>query len=114
MVMHGRTTIRPLMDQTASVADYRNRPDALGYAFFWRAHRLFPDGEIRFLTIDGIAPTPENIRSGRYPLTFPLVMATRQSPRREVKDLMDWICGPEGQALIDRVGFVSLKGRVAE
>lgn len=114
MVMHGRTIIRPLMDPTASVADYCNRPDALGYAFFWRANRLFPDGEIRFLSIDGVAPTPENIRSGRYPLAFPLVMATRQAPCKEVRDLMDWICGPEGQALIDRAGFVSLKGRTFE
>ena len=114
MVMRDRATIRPLMDPTASVADYSNRPDSLGYAFFWRANRLFPDGEIRFLTIDGIAPTPENIRSGRYPLTFPLVMATRQSPGKEVKELMDWICGPEGQELIDRAGFVSLKGRIRD
>lgn len=110
MVMRDRTTIRPLMDPTASVAEYGNRPDALGYAFFWRANKLFPQGEIRFLSIGGIAPTPENIRSGRYPLTFPLVMATRQSPGKEVKELMDWICGPEGQELIDRAGFISLKG----
>ena len=110
MVMRDRATIRPLMDPTASVADYSNRPDSLGYAFFWRANKLFPQGEIRFLSIDGIAPTPENIRSGRYPLTFPLVMATRQSPDKEVRELMDWICGPEGQELIDRAGFVSLRG----
>ena len=114
MVMRDRATIRPLMDPTASVADYSNRPDSLGYAFFWRANRLFPGGEIRFLTIDGIAPTPENIRSGRYPLTFPLVMATRQSPRKEVRELMAWICSPEGQELIDRAGFVSLKGRIRD
>lgn len=113
MVMDGRTTMRPLLDPNASVADYSNRPDALGYAFFWRANSLFPDGEIRLLAIDGIAPTPENIRSCRYPLTFPLVMATRRSPRKEVRELMDWICGPEGQALIDRAGFVSLKGRAS-
>lgn len=114
MVMRDRATIRPLMDPTASVADYSNRPDSLGYAFFWRANRLFPGGEIRFLSIDGIAPTPENIRSGRYPLTFPLVMATRQSPRKEVRELMAWICSPEGQELIDRAGFVSLKGRIRD
>ena len=114
MVMRDRATSRPLMDPTASVADYSNRPDSLGYAFFWRANRLFPGGEIRFLTIDGIAPTPENIRSGRYPLTFPLVMATRQSPRKEVRELMAWICGPEGQELIDRAGFVSLRGRIRD
>ena len=114
MVMRDRATIRPLMDPAASVADYSNRPDALGYAFFWRANQLFPQGEIRFLTIGGIAPTPENIRNGRYPLTFPLVMATRQSPGKEVRELMDWICGPEGQELIERAGFVSLKGRIRD
>ena len=49
MVRHGWATIRPLMDQDRhSVADYRNEPDALGYAFFWWAHNVFPDGEIRF------------------------------------------------------------------
>ena len=26
---------------------------------------------------------------------------------------MDWICGPEGQALIDRAGFVSPSGLAA-
>lgn len=109
-VMQGRAMLRPLTDEFGHVAEYRNRPDALGYTFLWRAARMFPKGDIRLLTIDGIAPTPENIRSGRYPLASPIVMASRPSPGKEVAALMEWICGPEGQDLIDRTGFVSLKG----
>ena len=120
MVMRDRETIEPLREEfnlydlniVNRLAEYRNRTNALGYDFRWRASRLFPAGEIRFLSIDGIAPTPENIRNGTYPLILPLVMATRQKPRKEVAALRDWICGPEGQALIDLTGFVSIRGGI--
>ena len=120
MVMRDRETIEPLREEfnlydlniVNRLAEYRNRTNALGYDFRWRANRLFPAGEIRFLSIDGIAPTPENIRNGTYPLILPLVMATRQKPRKEVAALRDWICGPEGQALIDLTGFVSIRGGI--
>ena len=122
MVMRDRETIEPLREEfnlydlniVNRLAEYRNRTNALGYDFRWRASRLFPAGEIRFLSIDGIAPTPENIRNGTYPLILPLVMATRQKPRKEVAALRDWICGPEGQALIDLTGFVSIRGGIDE
>lgn len=122
MVMRDRKTIEPLREEfnlydlniVNRIAEYRNRTNALGYDFRWRASRLFPAGEIRFLSIDGIAPTPENIRNGTYPLILPLVMATRQKPRKEVAALRDWICGLEGQALIDLTGFVSIRGGIDE
>lgn len=122
MVMRDRETIEPLREEynlydlniVNQVAEYRNRTNALGYDFRWQASRLFPAGEIRFLSIDGIAPTPENIRNGTYPLILPLVMATRQNPAGEVAALRDWICGPEGQALIDLTGFVSIRGGIHE
>lgn len=122
MVMHGQATMRPLMEEflddfpsfTHQVAEYRNRPNALGYASLWEARQLFPAGEIHFLKVNGVAPSPENIRNGTYPLAFPIAMATKQSPRREVKELRDWIRGPEGQDLIERAGFVSLEQKAME
>ena len=112
MVMHGRATACPANEKYAPhrTAAYRNRTNALGYDFRWRANKRFPNGEIRFLRINGIAPTPENIRSGAYPLSFSIVMATGRSPCKEVSELRDWICGPEGQALINLTGFVSISG----
>lgn len=41
-------------------------------------------------------------------------MATRQKPTGEVAALRDWICGPEGQALINLTGFVSISGGAEE
>lgn len=121
-VMREREAIKPLREEynlydlniVNRVAEYRNRINALGYDFRWRASRLFPAGEIRFLSINGIAPIPENIRNRTYPLILPLVMATRQKPTGEVAALRDWICGPEGQALIDLTGFVSIRGGIHE
>ena len=116
MVMHGWATACPANEKYAPhrTAAYRNRTNALGYDFRWRANKRFPNGEIRFLRINGIAPTPENIRSGAYPLSFSIVMATGRSPRKEVSDLRNWICGPEGQALINLTGFVSISGKREE
>ena len=112
MVMHGRATACPAHEKYVPhrTAAYRNRINAIGYDFRWRANKRFPNGKIRFLHIDGIAPTPENIRSGAYPLAFSIVMATGRSPSKEVAALRDWICGPEGQALINLTGFVSISG----
>ena len=116
MVMHGRATACPAHEKYVPhrTAAYRNRINAIGYDFRWRANKRFPNGKIRFLHIDGIAPTPENIRSGAYPLAFSIVMATGQSPSKEVAALRNWICGPEGQALINLTGFVSIKGGMEE
>ena len=112
MVMHGRATACPANEKYVPhrTAAYRNRTNAIGYDFRWRANKRFPNGEIRFLRINGIAPTPENIRSGAYPLSFSIVMATGRSPCKEVSELRNWICGPEGQALINLTGFVSISG----
>ena len=112
MVMQGRATACPANEKYVPhrTAAYRNRTNALGYDFRWRANKRFPNGEIRFLSVNGIAPTPENIRSGAYPLSFSIIMATGRSPHKEVAALRDWICGPEGQALINLTGFVSISG----
>lgn len=91
-------------------AEYRNRPNAIGYGFLWQAVRQFSPEEVRFLSIDGVPPTTENSRSGRYPLSVPLVAATKAPAQEEAGTLLRWICGPEGQELIRRAGYVPLSG----
>ena len=90
------------------VADYRNRADSLGYDFYWNAKRCFPAGEIRFLAIDGIAPTQENVSNGSYPFSLPLVMVNCRPLSPESSALRDWIVGLEGQKLIAKSGYAPL------
>jgi len=116
-IMEGKAMVRPLREERhigmgdiiLGVAAYRNRYNAIGYSFRWYATALYPNPDIRLLGIDGVEPTPENIKSGAYPFTVPFVAVTARplSPQSEI--LLGWILGPEGQDLIRRVGYVPLR-----
>jgi phosphate transport system substrate-binding protein len=115
-IMEGEAIARPLREAVAAgmadileVVAYRNRKNALGYSFRWYATVLFVNPDIRLLAIDGIEPTPENIRSGAYPFTVSRLAVTARPLNPQSKSLIDWILGPEGQDLIARIGYVPLR-----
>lgn len=57
---------------------------------------------VRRLSVDGVAPTPEAIRTADYPLSRPMVLVTRRVPQGELKRFLDLATSPEGQALVAR------------
>ncbi len=116
-IMEGESMARPLREERShgmgdivlGVAAYRNRKNAVGYSFRWYATTLFANPDIRLLAIDGIAPSPENIRNGSYPFTVPLLAVTARSLSPQSRALLDWILGPEGQNLLAKVGYIPLR-----
>lgn len=63
---------------------------------------------LKTLSVDGVAPTKDNIRSGKYPLFRPLYLVTKGEPTGEVKRFIDFAKGPEGQGIISAQGTVNL------
>jgi phosphate transport system substrate-binding protein len=57
----------------------------------------------------GIAPSPETIKDGTYPLTRYLYMYLKSRPTGELKNYVDWILSPEGQAVVSQVGYFPVK-----
>lgn len=55
-----------------------------------------------------IEPTMENATAGRYPLSRYLFMVTRGRPSGASGALIDWVRSPEGQALVQEIGFYPL------
>ncbi len=116
-VMQGQAMAKPLREERShgmgdivlGVAAYRNRKNALGYSFRWYATALFANPDIRLLAVDGVLPTPENIRNGTYPFTVSLLAVTARPLSPQCKKLLDWIRGSEGQNLLERVGYVPLR-----
>ena len=56
----------------------------------------------------GAAPTTENARNGTYPITRPLLIYTRGEPSGAVKEYLDWIGSPQGQEIVDQLGYVAV------
>ena len=91
------------------VADYRNYSNAIGYSFRYYATGMKKNENIKLLSIDGIEPDKQNIRSGSYPFTVSVYIITREDVKNpELEKLIEWFLGAEGQELIENVGYVSL------
>jgi phosphate transport system substrate-binding protein len=56
-----------------------------------------------------VAPSAENIRSGRYPLSRELYFYTRSEPSGELASFIAFALSAEGQALVNKVGYFPVK-----
>lgn len=64
---------------------------------------------IKILNLDDVLCSKENISNGTYPLFRPLYILTKGKPVGEIKKLVDWLTGNEGQTIISRQGTVNLR-----
>lgn len=92
-------------DLVAQVGNYDNGGASLGYSYLYYLENLYPSEAVRVLSIGGVAPTPENLRSGKYPLTTCYYAVYRKG-----EDLGEafaqWLQSPVGQACVKQAGYV--------
>lgn len=62
--------------------------------------------DLRVLKLDGVAPTPENAHSGRYPHLVPLGLVWKGELKGLAKAFMDYLFSPAGQQVITSHGAV--------
>ncbi|MED4887851.1 substrate-binding domain-containing protein [Lysinibacillus sp. FSL R7-0073] len=91
------------------VSQYRNYKNAMGYTFRYYSTEMVQNKKIKLLSIDGVAPTKENIRNGTYPLVSEFYAVTAGTENENVQKLIDWILTDEGQALVEKVGYVPVE-----
>lgn len=65
--------------------------------------------KLKLVAVDGVAPTAENIASGRYPYFRPLYLAYRTDAVPEAKRFLEWLLGERGQAVVEASGTVGLR-----
>jgi phosphate transport system substrate-binding protein len=90
------------------VAQYRDVANAIGYSFRYYASTMKGSDSIKFLKVDGVAPTPENIASRRYPMTGEVLAITSQHSSPDCAKLIEWILGPQGQELVRKTGYIPI------
>jgi phosphate transport system substrate-binding protein len=91
-------------------AEVRQNPNAIGY-----------DG-LGYVTHDQkvvavapaagdplVMPAVETVKDGSYPIARGLYIYTDGEPQGAILEYLDWILGPEGQAIVQDLGFVPLQ-----
>ena len=66
-------------------------------------------GKVKVLTLDGIEATPENVVSGKYSVSRPLLLLSKGDPVGEAKDFIAYMQGAECQAIVKGMGYIPLK-----
>ena len=66
--------------------------------------------DVKSVTVDGVSPTVENIKSGRYGAvrSFSIVTKEAASPSAAQRDFTDFIMSEAGQEIIEEKGYVSI------
>jgi phosphate transport system substrate-binding protein len=53
----------------------------------------------------GVLPSLETVRDGSYPISRPLYFYLRREPEGKLREFIDYVLSPEGQAVVGEVGY---------
>jgi phosphate transport system substrate-binding protein len=93
-----------------TVADYKNAKNSIGYSFYYFANEMHKSENIKFLSIEEIECSKENIISEKYPFTAILYAVTREGEAADssVSKMLAWILSKDGSKAIEEGGFVPI------
>ncbi len=66
------------------------------------------DDSVKAVTIDGVEPTVENVKSGEYAVARPFNIATKGEGSELTADFIRYILSAEGQAVVSENGYVTV------
>ncbi len=89
-------------------ADYKNYKNSIGYSFRFYSTEMVGNQQIKLLSVNGVAPTLENIENGSYPIASEFMAVTRSDADENTKAFLNWILSEEGQELIEKTGYTPL------
>ncbi|MBM3132166.1 MAG: phosphate ABC transporter substrate-binding protein, partial [Chloroflexi bacterium] len=79
-----------------------SEPNAIGFLSLGYAEGL------KTVALDGVNPTIESCKNGKYPVVRRLYLLTRQIPTGEVKAFLDFCRSEEGQKIVAEQGYVPI------
>jgi phosphate transport system substrate-binding protein len=114
LVMNGEVMLDSpdmiLMSMMGPFSAIREDPLGIGYSVFFYAKNIFPDENVRMLSVLGIEPTSESIKGHTYPLSTDVYAVLREDITigHQARLLRDWLLTVKGQEAIVASGYVGL------
>jgi len=101
-------TIQTLPGTSAVTNAVAKDPKAIGYGGIAYAKGIHHAMVKKDDSTAAVEPSMDNVLSGKYPISRYLYWYTAGEPAGEMKKLVDWVLGPEGQKLVQEVGYYPL------
>jgi ABC-type phosphate transport system substrate-binding protein len=109
-IMDAPYTFKPssMGEIISSIAEYSNENNALGYSVFYYTQNMNKEPLLKYIAINEITPSKETIKDGTYPYVneFYAVIREDEELTSNAHIIFDWLTSPEGQLLIDKLGYV--------
>ena len=58
------------------------------------------------MSLDGVAPSTENVRSGKYAISRTLLLITKGEPDEDEQTLLDFVLSEDGQKIVTDVHYI--------
>lgn len=92
-----------------AVEDYENNGNSIGYSYKFFLDNQYQSDDVKILSIDGVQPTPENIRNGKYPYYTYYYGVIRSEDAANTGGLfLEWMLSEEGQRCIKQAGYIPM------
>jgi phosphate transport system substrate-binding protein len=83
---------------------------SIGFSFRYYMDGIVGNDSVKMLSLNGVYPSAENIRSGVYPVVMQFYAIYRaDNENKNIQVIIDWILSDEGQTLIEKSGYVAIK-----
>ncbi len=109
-----RADMKSTPSNNAIAGNVSNEKGGIGYIGVAQAAEFTKEGKLKEVAIAfkageaPVLPTPETILSGKYPISRALYNYTRGEPEGVSKEYLSFVTGPEGQKIVEEIGFVTL------
>ena len=95
-----------------TIATYKNLTTSIGFSFRYYLEGIVCHPDIKMISIDGVAPTTENISNTTYPIIAPVyAVSYENNPNPNVDLLLQWMLSDEGQYIIEETGYVGMNAK---
>lgn len=116
LVMKGQKMMDPTTETLAYtmadivdvISDYDNGKNAIGYSYYYYANTMYSKDNMKFLAVDGIEPTYDNIKNGLYGIqtAYYAVIRKDEAKDSDARKLLEAMKSERGQELAKEAGYV--------
>lgn len=95
-------------DLIEDIASYNNSANAIGYSVYYYAKNMYTQPGLKFIAVDGVAPSEITINSREYGYVNAFYGIIAKDPTPRAAAVLDWLLTEEGQTLLADCGYVPI------